>query len=154
VDLTDLRSKHPQLFKLCFNMGVDAERERVVSHLDLGRASGVNPLRAITSGAKVSDWLSAYREEAGTSDAKAQAFASALKDLELGTQSEPKGSGPASGSARADSPDLGDQVVAELEKQLFGRTSKADVKTRGSEPARDGDLCDRVAAILERTGSR
>jgi len=57
----ELKAQHPDLYASCVKKGTDAERERVVAHLKLGKASGAleTSINAIESGAGLTDSLKA-----------------------------------------------------------------------------------------------
>jgi hypothetical protein len=121
MDLTTLRANHPELYRQAFDAGVAAERGRVVAHLDLGRASGISADRAIRSGASVIAWMPEYRAAASCSNQNSRDFMRVSERIADGLVGDrPQGQGASSATPDERQPDLGDRIVAEMERMRGG----------------------------------
>jgi ClpP class serine protease len=108
MDLQEFKAKHPDVYAAAVQAGVDQERDRVVGHTTLGKASGdmETAMQAIEEGSGLT----------ATLQAKYLAASMRRKDIELREEDNQEIDVPAEDSASTDS--MGNQVATLVEKLM------------------------------------
>lgn len=113
MDREQLKSQHPELYASVLQLGATQERDRVTAHLTMGEQSGdmQTACKAIRDGSEMTQTLTAQYLVAGMARADR-----ANRQTETDAAAGSVDGAPPAGTVTGD---LGDQVVAILEKEGF-----------------------------------